>query len=604
MDNKNINQSIFIIVIAVVLVIATSTFAWLSWRSQNIAMALTVGDIRGLSVTLQPYQINASLSPVSSYTSSTNVVTVNVTADNKRNEAEVFKLYYKIDEIDSALVDEGFKYTIAKCTSNCSNDNNYSVLNDAGGDFSTASANSNLDIYQESVPANQAYNYKVYLWIDSSSGNQSNMQNKTFSGELRANASLSPYSVMRENAVMDNIKSNYVSSNGGINFGAVSSNTNGKGIYIRSGTENDPYPIYYYRGAVDNNNVLFAEKCWKIVRTTSTGGTKLIYNGLPTGANSDKCENATGVDTQLEITSSFSTNNKSLANFGYMYGARYETTDIVMTGISDTYMYGTGYDETNHKLITTNAMNFAGTSWGTYYNQLNNNHYTCFNTSGECQQVNYIFYTTNLRAYYVTIPSGKTINGMIAEMLSNSSNNNSSTIKEVIDAWYASNDSNMTDYTLYLEDTPYCNDRTIYALNGWDPNGGDTTKFMVMSPTARKDITHTISLTCNTNDAFTLPGNALGNGKLTYPVGLLTSDEMILAGNTTNYLYTNQLYWSMSPHDYSERGSTEYCLYNTSGSVGNGYAYIALGIRPVVSLKHGTKFSGGSGIATDPYIVD
>ncbi len=38
--------------------------------------------------------------------------------------------------------------------------------------------------------------------------------------------------------------------------------------------------IYYFDGNVENNNVLFANYCWKIVRTTDTGGVKIVYNGV------------------------------------------------------------------------------------------------------------------------------------------------------------------------------------------------------------------------------------------------------------------------------------------------------------------------------------
>ena len=82
-----------------------------------------------------------------------------------------------------------------------------------------------------------------------------------------------------QDAVIDNTASAYVTNSNGVQFNAMSSNTNGKGVYIRTGTQNDAYPIYYYRGDVDNNNVLFGDFCWKIVRTTNTGGVKLIYNG-------------------------------------------------------------------------------------------------------------------------------------------------------------------------------------------------------------------------------------------------------------------------------------------------------------------------------------
>ena len=52
---------------------------------------------------------------------------------------------------------------------------------------------------------------------------------------------------------------------------------NNSGVYTIASTENDKYPVHYYRGNIDNNNVLFAGFCWKMVRTTSTGGVKLIH---------------------------------------------------------------------------------------------------------------------------------------------------------------------------------------------------------------------------------------------------------------------------------------------------------------------------------------
>ena len=52
-------------------------------------------------------------------------------------------------------------------------------------------------------------------------------------------------------------------------------NTNG--IYMTTNTESGK-PVYYYRGNVDNNYVLFANSCWRIIRTTETGGVKLILD--------------------------------------------------------------------------------------------------------------------------------------------------------------------------------------------------------------------------------------------------------------------------------------------------------------------------------------
>ena len=36
----------------------------------------------------------------------------------------------------------------------------------------------------------------------------------------------------------------------------------------------------------------------------------------------------------------------------------------------------------------------------------------------------------------------------------------------------------MTEYTTYLEDTVWCNDRSVDDLGGWNPNGGDITSYL------------------------------------------------------------------------------------------------------------------------------
>ena len=54
--------------------------------------------------------------------------------------------------------------------------------------------------------------------------------------------------------------------------------------------------VYYYHGAATNNSVIFANYCWKIVRTTDTGGVKLLYNGVASASGT--CNN-TGNDAQL-----------------------------------------------------------------------------------------------------------------------------------------------------------------------------------------------------------------------------------------------------------------------------------------------------------------
>ena len=124
------------------------------------------------------------------------------------------------------------------------------------------------------------------------------------------------------------------------------------------------------------------------------------------------------------------------------------------------------------------------------------------------------------------------------------------------------------------------------------------------------------SLVCqNQNDKFTMSSQN-GNGKLTYPVGLITLDEAVLAGfntyysnesdykDTTNYLCTNSDYWTSSPVLMYADGAARVGYVYSAGYVGVDRVDSASGVRPVVSLISGTLVnSNGDGTSTNPYIL-
>ena len=316
----------------------------------------------------------------------------------------------------------------------------------------------------------------------------------------------------------------------------VNSKTSGtNGIYTTTATVGN-VPVYYYRGAADkvNNNIIFNNMCWKIIRTAETGGIKIIYNGTPTDG---KCETQTGDATQIG-TSKFNETSNDNAYVGYMYG----------TAGSSTY-------------AATHA------------------------------------------------------------------NTNDSTIKTYIDNWYSQNFDETT--TSKLEDTIFCNDRSTKA---YDANtigdismstygnlgyGKNKTLYGAAHRASYSSNNPNPSLVCqNNNDKFTVDSKN-GNGKLTYPVGLITLDEVVLAGfnthdsntsdysDTTNYLYTNTSYWTFSPDSLDSIG-TAYVgrVTGTVGLVNSDAVGGAHGVRPVVSLADGTLVnSNGDGTSTNPYVV-
>ena len=308
------------------------------------------------------------------------------------------------------------------------------------------------------------------------------------------------------------------------------------GIYTTTAT-NGNVPVYYYRGDADkvNNNIIFNNMCWKIIRTTETGGIKLIYNGTPTDG---KCETQTGENTQIgtNVYNAISNDNTYV---GYMYGTAGSTT----------------YEATHE-------------------------------------------------------------------------NKNESTIKAYIDNWYGQNfDETATNK---LEDTLFCNDRSTKA---YDANTiGDTKmssygalgygKNATFYGTAHRASYYSNnpnpSLVCiQNNDKFTVDSKN-GNGKLKYPIGLITLDEVVLAGfntkysnasnykDTTNYLYTNKDYWTFSPVEMGYYGDAYVFVgfVDSTGLVSAGSVGYARGVRPVVSLANGTLVnSNGDGTSTNPYVV-
>ena len=183
---------------------------------------------------------------------------------------------------------------------------------------------------------------------------------------------------------------------------------------------------------------------------------------------------------------------------------------------------------------------------------------------------------------------------------------NSSTIKGVIDNWYTSN-LEAKGYTKYLSTTAvYCNDRST----------SDNESFGAYT---RLKTNKTPSYDCaTTEDKFTVDSST-GNGKLTYPIALMTADEVSFAGGLlytkapTWYYYNSAngsstgdtWWWLLSPYNWDGRAR----VFNVYGSSNPGYLDRNIvdgtyGVRPAISLKSCIKYSTGDGSASVPYTIE
>lgn len=318
---------------------------------------------------------------------------------------------------------------------------------------------------------------------------------------------------------------NGIDSNGNAGFGDGT-----KGIYK---TEDDLGTSYYFRGAVENNYVYFANFYWRIIRINGDGTIRMIYAGTSAHPN--------------------------------------------------------GYDDSS-----TRDMDIGDSTYN--------------DNGGDTAYVGYMYGTAGASIYAVA-----------------HSNTNNSTIKTLIDDWYK---INIVDegFSNYVADAIYCNDRSLVPTTDTNVNtifsntlGEDNTGLGYGSNATaygsfkRNYVEHTPSLKCpNNNDKFTTEN--IGNSKLTYPVALITTDEVSLAGGLTfdletgnyvinqdYYLYNGNYYWTMTPWAFGGGDVTVDDVYDV-GYLDRYNVSSVLAARAVISLNS-NAISVGSGTMTDPFVV-
>ena len=193
----------------------------------------------------------------------------------------------------------------------------------------------------------------------------------------------------------------------------------------------------------------------------------------------------------------------------------------------------------------------------------------------------------------------------------------SSDIKTYLEDWYA-NYTDLNKTGTKITDQIYCNDRTVSTsdvaysptnyttLTSWNSTGLDYyygANGRVYDNPVSPDYKCPVA-----SDKFTTT-TAKGNGKLSYPVGLITADEITFAGlpagktNNSFYLYTGDYYWAGSPNEFIDGYNAYEFIVNGDGGLRSGFVYRYRGVRGVVSLSSESKLLG-SGTYNDVYTVN
>ena len=300
---------------------------------------------------------------------------------------------------------------------------------------------------------------------------------------------------------------------------------------------------------------------WQILRVNEDGSIRLIYH-TPILEDFD-VPNGIGSVYYNEL-------NGDNAYNGYMYG---------MTGIEEEISSPMclTYDSINNKAIDST---------------------TTYSTKELCENSNGKWVTTAYQATHASVVD--------------------STIKKYIDGWYETYLKDNLDG--YLVDAGFCNDRGVASNPGvW--TSADTAKGYGTNTTyyaSRLRLNYTTELTekvrfkCkNKNDLFST-NLSNGNGSLTYPIGIITTDEVVYSGinrnereDNNNFLIIDEDYWTMTPYLFYEDNFIFATVKDGAylkTIVGNGTERTA---RPVINIDKNSIITNlnQNGTINNPYEI-
>ena len=186
-DNRNNKAKIYMIFSLVVLVIAvivSGTYAYYVWTTSDSDTTKIVAGIGAATVTFDGgSDISANLRPVSDKSKGI-VKNINVKADTT---GLVFNMYLDITSIDTGLKDESFRYELYKGTTKVK-EGNFSDSYLTSNTVTCTKNNTNhiVLLTNESISTSKT-SYTLYIWIDGANyTNPNTMMNKTFSFKLHA----------------------------------------------------------------------------------------------------------------------------------------------------------------------------------------------------------------------------------------------------------------------------------------------------------------------------------------------------------------------------------------------------------------------------------
>ena len=474
-----------------------------------------------------------------------------------------YKYNIVIQDLVNTFVSDNLVYKITS-TNNGHNMTDYEVLP------KSETAEDTILTYSTTISGKTTQEYTIEVKFKEEDRNQYEDMGKTITGKIYITEGTEKPIPLLNKILADNptrrIRSN--DNNGTNDFATLLTETTTGTLFTSTESieGSTPVNVYYYSGNTTNNWVKFGQY-------TSNGPIIGYYSSSYLSSRKE-------YSTMDECTSASSYN----VNCGYAWN------------------FG---DNMYWRIIRTNhdksiRLLYAGTSHDTTSGHIGE---SAFNTN----------YKSPKYVGYKYGEDDSTLDGIRA-------NTTDSTIKTYIDTWYQ---NNLTNYTKYLSTSAvYCNDRSEGTGETYNYASSPSSLFN-FAPYYRMDY---VTKGANANptyncsdirDAFSVDNI---NAQLSYPIALMTADEIAFAGgvaytqmrkpyawfisNSAGTQVSNR-WWSLSPFNWYNRYANEWNWPSDSDGLGyyNVYRIKGYVVRPVISLSPCVKVTG-SGTPDDPYVVN
>ncbi len=278
--------------------------------------------------------------------------TITVTGNNTTDAEMYYKLTLVVDS-NTFKTDDPLQYELVSTNTST---NGEIIPNISKKDIAGTSIELGSGHFVKANNAKHTYLLKIYYPKKTTSQNAN--QGATFSAHVEITSAKAPtISTLAETIRANNEVKAPLTTPGA----AVSTADEA----LLASAEDDYGTSYYFRGAVKNNYVEFANKCWRIVRITGDGSIKLILHNDNTSNAANPCAAANNSKTAAfahyngtTYKSTFNSSHNDNAYVGFMYGA---------TGTSD---YDSTHANTNKSTILTNLETWYTNNLTTYEDKL------------------------------------------------------------------------------------------------------------------------------------------------------------------------------------------------------------------------------------------